>query len=59
MAEQGLKKLKWLAWNPLWLLIAAAWILLVGWAMKSAMSVGTPTSTPEPPAAQAPQSPQP
>jgi len=33
-AEQGIKKYRWLAWNPLWLLIAVAWVILAAWALQ-------------------------
>lgn len=36
--ERGVRKFRWLAWNPLWLLIAAAWVALVVWAMRARMA---------------------
>ena len=50
MASDGLRKFKWLAWNPLWLLIFAAWIGLIGWAMKSATTVEKPAQAQTAPA---------
>ncbi|MDQ3264018.1 MAG: hypothetical protein M3Y59_10195 [Myxococcota bacterium] len=31
-------KYRWLAWNPLWVLIALAWLVLVGWALQGRMA---------------------
>lgn len=38
--EPLLKRLAWLAWNKLWLLIALAWVVLIAWAMHGAMNAG-------------------
>ncbi len=36
--HRGVEKYRWLAWNPLWVLIALAWLVLVGWALQGRMA---------------------
>ena len=47
-----IRRLAWLAWNKLWVLIAIAWVVLIAWAMRSAMTAGTQTAAPATPPAQ-------
>ncbi len=36
--QRGVERYRWLAWNPLWVLIALAWLVLVGWALQGRMA---------------------